>query len=177
MRTISLRPGTDLGGFRAAVRTLVAEGVGPDDVVWSTEGAPSLFGAGRRPQRERFGPPICLPRPVAELIETAVRHRDPERYALLYQLIWRVLHRERQLLEFSSDPLVHRLETMAKAVRRDIHKMHAFVRFRQAKDEDERYIAFFEPEHFILEVATPFFVDRFRALRWSILTPIGTASA
>ena len=70
---------------------------------------------------------------------------------------------------------------MAKAVRRDIHKMHAFVRFRRAAGEPERYVAWFEPEHHILEAAAPFFVERFRALDWSILTRsarrIGTASA
>jgi DNA polymerase len=119
--------------------------------------------------------PLRLPRPVAELIGTAICHRDPERYALLYGLVWRVLHGEHELLEVASDPLVHRLALMAKGVRRDIHKMHAFVRFRQAPGEPERYIAFFEPEHFILEAAAPFFVDRFRALDWSILTPVGSA--
>ena len=41
-------------------------------------------------------------------IEHVVCHSDPERYALLYQLIWRVLNGERDLLEVASDPLVHR---------------------------------------------------------------------
>ena len=64
---------------------------------------------------------------------------------------------------------------MAKAVRRDLHKMHAFVRFRRVDGEDrERFVAWFEPEHFILEATAPFFVDRFRALDWTILTPIGS---
>ena len=79
------------------------------------------------------------------------------------------------LLEIATDPLVHRLERMAKSVRRDLHKMHAFVRFRRIEVEDgERFVAWFEPEHFILEATAPFFVDRFRALDWSILTPIGS---
>ena len=42
-------------------------------------------------------------------------------------------------------------QRMAKAVRRDIHKMHAFVRFRRLEAEDgERFVAWFEPEHHIL---------------------------
>ena len=54
--------------------------------------------------------------------------------------------------------------------------MHAFVRFRRIDGEArERFVAWFEPEHFILEAAAPFFVERFRALDWSILTPIGSA--
>ena len=61
---------------------------------------------------------------------------------------------------------------MEKAVRRDIHKMHAFVRFRKiGEGGDERYVAWFEPEHFIVERNAPFFVRRFTGMRWSILTP------
>ena len=98
-----------------------------------------------------------------------------ERFALLYQLIWRVSHGERNLLEVHSDPLVNRLQLMAKAIRRDLHKMHAFLRFRcMAGDAGERYIAWFEPDHYILKATAQFFVDRFRALNWSILTPGGS---
>ena len=61
---------------------------------------------------------------------------------------------------------------MEKAVRRDIHKMRAFVRFRKiGEGDDERYVAWFEPEHFIVERNAPFFVRRFTGMRWSILTP------
>ena len=53
--------------------------------------------------------------------------------------------------------------------------MHAFLRFRHVRGDDgERFVAWFEPEHFILEATAPFFVDRFRSLDWSILTPIGS---
>ena len=112
-----------------------------------------------------------LPRALTELIRLVICHRDPERHALLYEAVWRTLHGERHLLEVATDPLVHRLERMAKAVRRDLHKMHAFVRFRRVEDGGaERFVAWFEPEHFILEAAAPFFVDRFRSLDWTILT-------
>ena len=64
---------------------------------------------------------------------------------------------------------------MQKAIRREIHKMHAFVRFRRVEDEDgERYVAWFEPEHDILERIAPFFAGRFPSMRWSILTPLGS---
>ena len=77
-------------------------------------------------------------------------------------------------MEIATDPLVHRLERMAKSVRRDLHKMHAFVRFRQVEDEaGERYVAWFEPDHHILEATAGFFVERFRGLDWTILTPEG----
>jgi DNA polymerase len=58
---------------------------------------------------------------------------------------------------------------MAKAVRRDAHKMHAFVRFREI--EGPRHVAWFEPDHFIEEAEAGFFIRRFAQLRWSIATP------
>jgi DNA polymerase len=67
-----------------------------------------------------------------------------------------------------ADPLVRRLDEMAKAVRRDIHKMRAFVRFREL---DGRYVAWFEPDHHIVRANAGFFVRRFANMVWSILTP------
>jgi DNA polymerase len=65
---------------------------------------------------------------------------------------------------------------MAKAVRRDIHKFHAFVRFRRSEfDDKEIFIAWHEPRHFTVELAAPFFARRFGAMYFSILTPKGCA--
>jgi DNA polymerase len=169
--TITLGPRADLAGFRTALRGLLAQGIAPENVVWQTEATPSLFGAAEL----QPGAPVSLPRAVAALIELVVCHRDRERYGLLYALAWRITHGERDLLEVPSDPLVHRLDMLAKSVRRDLHKMHAFLRFRAVTDErGERFIAWFEPEHHILEATADFFIARFRALDWTILTPDGS---
>ena len=80
----------------------------------------------------------------------------------------RRLKANRHAIEDEADPLVRRLNQLAKAVRRDIHKMHAFVRFREI---DGHFVAFFEPEHHIVRRAASFFVNRFTNMRWSILTP------
>lgn len=68
---------------------------------------------------------------------------------------------------------------MAQAVRRDLHKMKAFVRFRSVHDERFRahpedgplHVAWFEPEHHIVGAVAPFFARRFTQMRWAILTP------
>jgi DNA polymerase len=172
MVRVGLKEGPDLAGFKRALRQLVADDVPAEQVFWMTDMKPGL------PDRLHVtdAPAVPLPRPVAELIETVVCHKEPVRYALLHQLVRRVLEGERHLLDVPSDPLVHRLRLMEKSIGRDLHKMHAFLRFRQAPGGDEeRFVAWFEPEHFILEAAAPFFVDRFRSLHWSILTPVGSA--
>ena len=123
-------------------------------------------------------PRPCTSRaPSPTLIETAVCHRDPERYALLYRLVWRVLHGERELLEIASRPA--RPPADADGEERcgaTSTRCTPSCASAQVEGEAERYVALFEPEHFILEAAAPFFVDRFRALDWSILTPIGSAA-
>ena len=76
-------------------------------------------------------------------------------------------------MEDRADPLLHRIERMAKEVRRDAHKMHAFVRFREVDDPEggSRFVAWFEPDHHIVRREAGFFQRRFTNMRWSILTP------
>ena len=173
-RAVHLAPGADLAGFRAAARRLAADDIPPEAVTWTQGDAPALF-ADR--EGTHSAAPLPLPRPVADLIAGVVQHRDPERFALLYGLIWRVVRGERHLLDVASDPLVHRLSRMRKAVARDLHKMHAFLRFRRAgaTGARERFVAWFEPDHHILAAAAPFFVERFPSFDWAILTPDGSA--
>lgn len=168
---ISLAHGANLEGFRVAARRLIAADAPPERVVWRADAQAGLFGA----EVEGEAAPLMLPKTATDLVRTVVCHGDPERYALLYALIWRLKHETRALLEIASDQLVHRLQGLAKAVRRDLHKMHAFVRFRRVMDaETERWIAWFEPDHFIVEAAAGFFVNRFRGMDWAILTPKGS---
>jgi probable DNA metabolism protein len=100
-------------------------------------------------------------------------HRSTERWALLYRVLWRIVDHEPALMEVATDPDVHALGAMERAVRRSAHKMKAFVRFRETTDDagDQAYVAWFEPTHLVVERTAGFFVERFPSMRWSILTP------
>jgi DNA polymerase len=114
---------------------------------------------------------FSVPRAFIDLAQTAILHRDPERFALLYALLDQARDDSR-IMEDRADPLLRRIDMLAKAVRRDMHKMRAFVRFRALDDgAGERYVAWFEPEHHIVRANAGFFVRRFASMRWSILTP------
>jgi DNA polymerase len=55
--------------------------------------------------------------------------------------------------------------------------MKAFVRFRRIEEDGgERWAAWFEPAHRVVEKTAPFFARRFTTMNWSILTPDGSAS-
>jgi DNA polymerase len=162
---VTLSAPDDFEGWRDAARDLAEAGVPASAVVWQVEGGePDLFGT---EAEQPPAPSVPVPRPFVELAIDVVCHSDPERFALLYAMLVR-LKSDRHALDDEADPLVRRLQDLAKSVRRDIHKMHAFVRFREI---DERFVAFFEPEHHIVRRAANFFVNRFTNMRWSILTP------
>jgi uracil-DNA glycosylase len=111
------------------------------------------------------------------MAERALCHRDPERFDKLYRLLWR-LQNERSLLSNPADGDVHWLMAREKEVRRDIHKTHAFVRFRKVDESDrgrERFAAWFEPSQFSLRLSAPFFARRFPNMDWVIATPEGCA--
>lgn len=172
MRTVTLEAEDDFEGWRTAIRTLVLEGVTPDQVVWQVgEAASDLFGTPGSVVTPPLGS-FSVPRPFVDLARKAILHTDPERFALLHTLLVR-LRAQPRLMDDQADPLVRKLENFAKAVRRDIHKMRAFVRFRELQEgEATRYVAWFEPEFHIVRANAGFFVDRFASMRWSILTPV-----
>ncbi len=176
---VTLLEPDDFEFWRDQARALVQADVPPDRVAWAEPGAGGdLFAGARRrlPAVPQDARPVRASRAFVQLAKSAICHCDPERFSLLYRLLWR-LQTSPRLLEDGADREVRRLEELAKAVRRDIHKMRAFVRFRQVEREAnraERYVAWFEPEHYILRANAGFFVRRFANMKWSILTPGGS---
>ena len=178
--------GSDLVHWRSMARWLYAHQIPPQEVVWLTEDgqrqSPDLFAA---PQAVTAladvlptpCTPLTVPRRWMELAEHALLHCAPERFGVLYRLLWRMQHEP----SVRHDPLDAdwvQIQHWAQAVRREVHKMHAFVRFRPVALTDHPadgtgplYVALFEPEHYIVQAAAPFFVQRFANMRWAILTP------
>ncbi len=178
MLDIRLSQPADLDEWRSQARALIIRRIRPGDVSWRVgDQSPDLF-ASSSPSASAVitGPDEKtlpdVPRRFVTLAGTVICHNDPARFSLLYLLLWRIVEGERRVLDIASDPAVHRASMMVQSVQRDIHKMKAFVRFRKVEEEHaEHYVAWFEPEHFIVERTAPFFAERFAAMTWSILTP------
>jgi len=176
--SVPLVASDDFDGWRDNARRLLMADVPPDRVSWSEpggEGGDLFADSGKRlPSPPADATPPRVPRAFFQLAQKAILHRDPARFALLYRLLWR-LQAQPRLMEDAADSDVRRIGDLARVVRRDIHKMHAFVRFRVVESEGgaEHYVAWFEPDHHILRAVAKFFVERFTAMTWSILTPRG----
>ncbi len=162
---------------QAARRALRAD-VEPGAILWQelddTQPALGMFDdPGDEPALAMPATEHRVPRAFVDVARRVACHRDPQRWALLYRILYRLTHGEAHLLAIAVDADIHLLTQMDRAIRRDVHKMHAFVRFRAvtAEDGETWYIAWFEPEHLIVEMDASFFTDRFASMRWSILTP------
>ncbi len=175
MHKVCLEAPDDVEGWRTQARRLAQAGVPAEAVLWQVGDAPGdLFGGEAQALPPAKGKPLTVPKGFVTLAEQALLHSDPQRFALLYALLVKVAGNP-ALLGDHADPLLRRVESMASTVRRDIHKMHAFLRFREVEESGQpRFIAWYEPEHHILRANAGFFVNRFAAMRWSILTPQGT---
>jgi uracil-DNA glycosylase len=172
--------------WRVKARQLLNAGRAPESVHWidlresKKEGQQSIFavddgtqevasveGANHSSRTTFRVPPEFL-----SLAKTVSYHRTPARWSLLYRILWRIAGGERHLLEVASDRDLVSARELEKAVRRDAHKMKAFVRFRKTEDEHgDVYIAWHRPDHYVVPYTADFFARRFDVMRWVILTP------
>ncbi len=175
---VELASPDDFELWRDKARALVQCQVPPDRVTWAEPGGSGdLFADGERELPVPFDDvrPVRANRRFISLARNAALHSDSDRFALLYRVLWGLQSNPRGM-EDKADLDIRRLEELDKNVRRDSHKMHAFVRFRLIEDDkgNDQYVAWFEPEHHIVRANAGFFMRRFANMHWSILTPRGS---
>ncbi|TRD09976.1 UdgX family uracil-DNA binding protein [Erythrobacter insulae] len=179
--TVHMPAPDDFAFWRERARGLIQCDVPPDRVSWVEPGETGdLFaheghsrGEKRLPVAGQEAPPVRASKRFMQVARNAALHSDTERFGLLYRMLWRLQSNPRGM-EDKADTDVRRIEELDKSVRRDSHKMHAFVRFREVpSDTGEHYVAWFEPDHHIVRANAGFFMRRFANMHWSILTPRG----
>ena len=165
----------DFAGWRRQARWLASHAIAASDVSWRINGETSLLDdVGDLQVPSSAGVPdndIRVPREFVELARKVILHRRPDRFTALYRVLLR-LRVEPQLLQLDVDPDIMRLRVLERQVRHDEHRMHAYVRFRKIEDDNgAQFVAWYEPEHHIVEATAEFFARRFAGQRWAILTP------
>ena len=196
---------TDFDTWRREARALLRAGAPPVDVIWEDVTQPTLFGTAipRTPSPEdvrhspapHFSAAFALrhspsPAPSAptvpahflEQAHLAADHADRSKYAVLYNLLWKLTHGAPSVLADPLDPDTRRLTAMLRDVREEEHRMHAFVRFRKcetsapgATTPNEHWIAWYAPTHGVLRRVAPFFARRYPTMHWSLFTPDASA--
>ena len=166
----------DFDDWRAKARACLNAGLAPEDVAFVTGDDLLLAGADEPPAGEPR--PVSIPKAFVDIARPVSCHSEPARYDRLYRVLWRIASGERQLMHDPADPDVSQLRRMEKAIRRDVHKIKAFVRFQKTVDEAgvEHFVAWHRPDHPILTLAGDFFARRFSDMRWTILSPRESAA-
>src|SRR5258708_30667083 len=90
MHHITLGSETDFNGWRKAARALVLNQVKSSEVIWRVRGHASKplepSATPLEPARDTFK----VPARFVALVQSVILHRDNERFALLYHLLWRL---------------------------------------------------------------------------------------
>lgn len=197
MPVIDLETHSDFVDWQPVARHLLLRDVHPEQISWYASPAQDLFATDDEflspqylPDEDTRKTPLRISRRFIDLARFAASHNHPERFDVLYRLLWRITHGERGLLANSLDPQVKTANHLARQVSRDRHKMRAFVRFREVQLKDSQppinaapashdnhlndnrlFVAWFEPEHYILRLNADFFCRRFHTMDWSIVSP------
>jgi len=181
--------------WREAARELLVHDVPPELVTWSTPYAGGDLFSGAPPTAEqphnpsdlpppasdqaRHGPKQgpkhgapSIPRSLMDMLQSAACCRVPDRWAFLYRVIWRWQQGEHEV-QSPADEDGARLNAMVKAVRREEHDMHAYIRFRERPAEagPPRFVAWYEPRHDVLPQVAEHFISRMGKVSWMIATP------
>jgi DNA polymerase len=169
--------------WREAARELIVRRVAPESVEWaSNEADGDLFSqAAADAAPVPPGDPgaaassLRLPRELIAMLASAACFTAADRWAFLYKVVWRWQLGERAVIS-AADPDGARLHAMVKAVHREEHDMHAYIRFRERKQEDgaPRFVAWFEPTHEVLPQVAQHFAGRMGSASWMIATPAAT---
>jgi uracil-DNA glycosylase family protein len=102
--------------WQAAARRLLRERVPPGEVFWQEQADAPPPSGGERPGATR------VPRRFLDLARQAAGARDPARWAVLYEVLWRLVHERADLLEEGSDRQVRRLFALAAQGRREVER-------------------------------------------------------
>ncbi len=167
MPTCALAHETDWTGWRHAARAFVLAGIEPAALTWTIgedgDTVPDAEGT------------FTLSRTLVSLAAQAFQAREPERFGLLYALVWRA-HHGNLVIGDEADLDLRLARRWALAVRADAHRMRTLLRFLPVKSRDQpRFLGWYEPDHFVLEGNARLMARRDPAHDFTIVTPDATA--
>ena len=110
MKEVEIQPTFE--AWQTTARALLGADVPPAEVAWRE-------GTGPGPEPGVPARAVArVPRQFIELARQVAGHRDPTRWQLLYEVLWRLVHESRDLLQNGTDPQTRQLIAMAGEARR-----------------------------------------------------------
>lgn len=88
---------------------------------------------------------------------------------LINHFVRAAMANKHNILENYRDEKILKLHQVNKQIGREVHRMHAFVRFQETKDG--LFVALIEPDFNVLPLIGKHFVDRYPAQEWLVYDP------
>ncbi|MEJ5988564.1 DUF4130 domain-containing protein [Ramlibacter sp. PS3R-8] len=173
---IDLASPIDVGDFRLRANDLLAHQVLPADIDWHADASLSsgcvVHGKGAGTPMRPSALHSIVPRSFVRLTELVVLHRDAGRFALLYRLLWRLVH-EPELAGASGDRDMALAQSMAQGVRRDVVKVRNGLRLRALAPLAGVPLAYAwcDPHHRVTEVVAESLTRTQPAPAWLLASP------
>ncbi|RKE39785.1 DNA polymerase [Paraburkholderia sp. BL23I1N1] len=117
---------------------------------------------------------LAIPRELLSWLKTAACFRAPDRWALLYRVLWRWTHGEHHVLDLS-DPDGALLDQRIKAIEHETEDLLTLTLFRRRDPSmgPPEFVGWYEPHHDLLERAAARFAARMGDSTWMLATPHG----
>lgn len=144
-----------------------------DDIVEESVFQPGLFGAPLHipttpayAKRVRQGLEKRCGQDVARILYHCFLSEQPRIEMLIYRFACLAVAHPDNILDNFREPVVLQIHRIERQIHREVHRMHAFVRFQETRDG--LYTALVNPDFNVLPLLSPHFKDRYPAFRWLI---------
>lgn len=120
--------------------------------------------------------PPAIPRELLLRLKAAACYRAPDRWSLLYRILWRWTHGERQVMTLD-DPDGAQLAQRIESVDHESEDLVTLTLFRRRDPSMglPEFVGWYEPHHDLLERAAAYFGKRMGDSTWMLATPQGAA--
>ncbi|MFM0175149.1 UdgX family uracil-DNA binding protein [Paraburkholderia sediminicola] len=178
MKRISIEP--SFAAWRRAARELLRQGVEPERIEWlEFDSVDSGTGSVAAPDSSAATPVVAtpaIPRELLAWLKTAACFCAPDRWSLLYRILWRWTHGERHVLD-PQDVDGALLDQRIQSVEHETSDLVTLTLFRRRDPSmgAPEFVGWYEPHHDLLAQAAERFTERMGDSTWMLATPQGAA--
>ncbi|RKT21092.1 DNA polymerase [Paraburkholderia sp. RAU2J] len=116
----------------------------------------------------------AIPRDLLAQLQTASCFRGPDRWSLLYRVLWRWTRGERHVVD-PADPDGAQLALRVQSIEHETEELLSFTRFRRRDPSMglPEFVGWYEPQHDLLKRAAARFARPMGDSTWMLATPHG----
>jgi DNA polymerase len=176
MKRISIEP--SFAAWRRAARELLRQGIEPERIEWVEfdsvdAGTGSVAASDSSAAAPAVATPV-IPRELLAWLKTAACFCAPDRWSLLYRILWRWTRGERHVLD-PQDADGALLDQRIQSVEHETNDLVTLTLFRRRDPSmgPPEFVGWYEPHHDLLAQVAERFAERMGDSTWMLATPRG----